>query len=137
MTSGSPLDRVSLWETAGAWLLAFLWVLPLLYAFWSAFHPPEYATRFDLLAPLSLENFRTAWSQAPGSVRAPRSPGCVRTTTVEAQAALRAPVAARAHAARPVTATASSSTRAARAEGSWVRARSSAWRSQTCALRAW
>jgi len=63
--SDSPLDRVSPWETAGAWLLAFLWVLPLLYAFWSAFHPPEYATRFDLLAPLSLENFRTAWSQAP------------------------------------------------------------------------
>ena len=65
MISDSPLDRVSPWETAGAWLLAFLWVLPLLYAFWSAFHPPEYATRFDLFAPLSLENFRTAWSQAP------------------------------------------------------------------------
>ncbi len=65
MISDSPLDRVSHWETAGAWLLAFLWVLPLLYAFWSAFHPPEYATRFDLFAPLSLENFRTAWSQAP------------------------------------------------------------------------
>jgi sn-glycerol 3-phosphate transport system permease protein len=65
VTEDSPLDRVSLWETAGAWLLAFLWVLPLLYAFWSAFHPPEYATRFELLAPLSLENFQTAWSQAP------------------------------------------------------------------------
>jgi len=52
-------------ETAAAWMLAFLWMLPLIYAFWSAFHPPEYATKFELFAPLSLENFREAWSQAP------------------------------------------------------------------------
>ena len=38
-------------ETAGAWLLGLLWVLPLVYAFWTAFHPPEYSARFDLLAP--------------------------------------------------------------------------------------
>lgn len=52
-------------EIGGAWLLAILWVLPLLYAFWSAFHPAEYATRFALFAPLTLENFSEAWSQAP------------------------------------------------------------------------
>lgn len=52
-------------EVTAAWLLAILWVLPLLYAFWSAFHPPEYATRFELFAPLSLENFRVAWDQSP------------------------------------------------------------------------
>ena len=52
-------------ETGAAWLLAFLWLLPLIYAFWSAFHPSEYATRFSLLAPVTLDNFRTAWSQAP------------------------------------------------------------------------
>ena len=52
-------------ETGAAWLLALLWLLPLIYAFWSAFHPSEYATRFDLLAPLTLDNFREAWSQAP------------------------------------------------------------------------
>jgi sn-glycerol 3-phosphate transport system permease protein len=46
-------------------MLAFIWILPLIYAFWSAFHPPEYATTFELFAPLSLENFRVAWSQAP------------------------------------------------------------------------
>ena len=34
-----------------------LWVLPLAYAFWTAFHPPEYATKFAILAPLTLENF--------------------------------------------------------------------------------
>ncbi|MEM7222020.1 MAG: carbohydrate ABC transporter permease [Pseudomonadota bacterium] len=52
-------------EVAGAWLLAFLWLLPLLYALWAAFHPPAYATRFELFAPLTLENFREVWVQAP------------------------------------------------------------------------
>ena len=54
-------------ETAAAWLLAILWILPLAYAFWTAFHPPEYATRFELLAPLTLDNFRRAWDAAPFS----------------------------------------------------------------------
>jgi len=52
-------------ETTGAWLLAVLWILPLAYAVWTAFHPAEYATRFDPMAPLTLENFRNAWSAAP------------------------------------------------------------------------
>jgi len=52
-------------ETAGAWLLALLWILPLAYAVWAAFHPPEFATRFTPLAPLTLENFRKAWNAAP------------------------------------------------------------------------
>jgi sn-glycerol 3-phosphate transport system permease protein len=54
-------------ETTGAWLLAVLWVTPLLYAFWTAFHPSEYATRFHPLAPLTLQNFRNAWDAAPFS----------------------------------------------------------------------
>ncbi len=52
-------------ETVGAWALALLWILPLLYAFWSAFHPREYAITFELFAPLTLDNFKTAWNQAP------------------------------------------------------------------------
>jgi sn-glycerol 3-phosphate transport system permease protein len=52
-------------ETAAAWLLAALWLAPLLYAFWAALHPVEYATRFQLLAPLTLDNFGRAWSYAP------------------------------------------------------------------------
>ena len=52
-------------ETAAAWLLGVLWILPLLYAFWTAFHPPEFSTRFVLWAPLTLENFRRAWEAAP------------------------------------------------------------------------
>ena len=52
-------------ETLGAWTLALLWVAPLLYAFWSAFHPAEFSTRFDLSAPLTLANFAEAWAVAP------------------------------------------------------------------------
>jgi sn-glycerol 3-phosphate transport system permease protein len=52
-------------ETVGAWLLGGLWILPLAYAFWSAFHPAEYSTRLVLFAPLTLKNFVTAWNAAP------------------------------------------------------------------------
>jgi len=52
-------------ETAGAWLLGALWVLPLVYAFWTAFHPGEFSTRFVLAAPLTLDNFVRAWQAAP------------------------------------------------------------------------
>jgi sn-glycerol 3-phosphate transport system permease protein len=52
-------------ETLAAWLLGFLWILPLIYAFWTAFHPPEFSTRFYLLAPLTLDNFARAWDAAP------------------------------------------------------------------------
>ena len=44
-------------ESLGAILLAVLWVLPLAYAVWAAIHPPEFTTRFSLLAPLTVENF--------------------------------------------------------------------------------
>ena len=52
-------------ETMGAWLLGLLWILPLVYAFWTAFHSSEYSTRFVLAAPLTLDNFATAWNAAP------------------------------------------------------------------------
>ena len=52
-------------EKAGAWLLAILWIAPLLYAAWAAFHPPAYATHFDPAAPLTLLNFEKAWGYAP------------------------------------------------------------------------
>ena len=52
-------------EKFAAWLLALLWISPLLYAFWAAFHPAVYATRFELFASLTLDNFREAWDQAP------------------------------------------------------------------------
>ena len=52
-------------DTIAAWLLAILWVLPLLYAVWTAFHPPEFSAKFTLLAPLTLANFERAWQAAP------------------------------------------------------------------------
>jgi sn-glycerol 3-phosphate transport system permease protein len=52
-------------ETAAAWLLGFLWVLPLLYAFWTAFHPAEFSAHLSLTAPLTLDNFVKAWHAAP------------------------------------------------------------------------
>ncbi|MCB1858565.1 MAG: carbohydrate ABC transporter permease [Gammaproteobacteria bacterium] len=52
-------------ETFAAWFIAILWISPLLYAFWAAFHANEYAIHFELLAPLTLDNFREALSQAP------------------------------------------------------------------------
>ena len=52
-------------ETAAAWVLALLWIAPLVYAFWTAFHAPEFSTRFALSAPLTLANFVNAWNAAP------------------------------------------------------------------------
>jgi sn-glycerol 3-phosphate transport system permease protein len=52
-------------ETLAAWMLGLLWVLPLLYAIWTAFHPAEFSTRFVPTAPLTLENFVKAWHAAP------------------------------------------------------------------------
>jgi len=54
-------------ETVGAWMLGLLWLLPLLYAVWTAIHPAAYATRFDLFAPLTWNNFAAAWQAAPFS----------------------------------------------------------------------
>lgn len=58
-------DRSPPLETGAAWLLALLWLSPLLYAFWAAFHLPEMATHFRLFAPLTLQNFAKAWTYAP------------------------------------------------------------------------
>jgi sn-glycerol 3-phosphate transport system permease protein len=57
--------HAGLLETIAAWLLALLWVAPLLWAAWAALHPSEYATRFVPLAPLTLDNFAAAWNAAP------------------------------------------------------------------------
>src|SRR5258706_11311079 len=52
-------------EKIAAWLLAILWIAPLLYACWAAFHPAAYATHFEVAAPLTLANFEKAWGYAP------------------------------------------------------------------------
>ena len=60
-----PFDFDRSLNTFAAWCLALLWLLPLLYAVWTAFHPSEYETRFSLFAPLMLQNFVQAWNEAP------------------------------------------------------------------------
>lgn len=52
-------------ETVAAWLLGVIWISPLAYAAWSAFHPQAFAAHFSLFAPLTLDNFARAWSAAP------------------------------------------------------------------------
>lgn len=52
-------------EPAMAILLALLWISPLVFALWAAFHDVSDAVNFRLSAPLTLDNFRTAWEGAP------------------------------------------------------------------------
>ncbi|CCN69688.1 carbohydrate ABC transporter permease [Vibrio nigripulchritudo] len=48
-----------------SWLLGLLWVLPLLYMVWAAFHSGSDAISFDLSSPWRLDNFFEAWTMAP------------------------------------------------------------------------
>ena len=52
-------------ETLGSWCLGLLWLLPLVYAVWTAIHPAAYEVKFDLSAPLTFANFVSAWNAAP------------------------------------------------------------------------
>ncbi|GAA1136094.1 carbohydrate ABC transporter permease [Ornithinicoccus hortensis] len=52
-------------ETAGAWLLGILWLIPLVFAVWASVHHRDAATSFDLTAPLTFDNFASVWSGAP------------------------------------------------------------------------
>lgn len=63
--ANTALSIMRLSNIAAAWILGFLWVLPLLYMFWAAFHTGSDAIYFDLSAPWSLDNFRRAWEMAP------------------------------------------------------------------------
>lgn len=65
MSASAFQQKSSVVDTIAAWLLAILWVLPLLYAVWTAFHPAEFSAKFALSAPLTLENFERAWTAAP------------------------------------------------------------------------
>lgn len=52
-------------DTAGAWLLAVIWVAPLVFAFWAAFHSTSDAVNFNVASTWTLENYRVAWAGAP------------------------------------------------------------------------
>jgi sn-glycerol 3-phosphate transport system permease protein len=52
-------------DTFGAHLLAIIWIAPLLFAVWAAFHSTSDAVNFRLMSSWTLDNFRTAWDGAP------------------------------------------------------------------------
>lgn len=51
-------------DTIGAWLLALLWVAPLLFAIWASLRPSGAALGFGD-AGFTLDNYRDAWNAAP------------------------------------------------------------------------
>ena len=64
-------------ETAAAWLLGILWILPLAYAVWTAFHPAEFSARFVLTAYYASPEALTpapAPGPAPAGQPAPAAP---------------------------------------------------------------
>ena len=56
-------NRLLAWSVAA--VLAFLWGVPFLYSVWTAFHPEKYSVKFQWDAPLTFQNFVTAWQAAP------------------------------------------------------------------------
>ena len=64
-TPYAPTGASQALEATGAILLALLWILPLLFAIWAAFHEIESTTHFTPSASWTLENFRRAWEAAP------------------------------------------------------------------------
>ncbi|MFW2589862.1 carbohydrate ABC transporter permease [Sagittula sp. SSi028] len=52
-------------ESLLALALAVIWIAPLLVAVWAAVHNVSDAIQFRADAPLTLDNFRTAWAGAP------------------------------------------------------------------------
>jgi sn-glycerol 3-phosphate transport system permease protein len=52
-------------DTVAGWTLALIWIAPLVFAVWAAFHSTSDAVNFNLAGAWTLENFRTAWAGAP------------------------------------------------------------------------
>ena len=65
--TGLRLPRLGLpsLDALGAWTLALIWIAPLVFAAWAAFHSPRDALAFDITAPWTLDNFAAAWVAAP------------------------------------------------------------------------
>ena len=64
-TSRRPVRIENLLDTAGAWLLALIWIAPLLFAIWASLTPSGQALNFSGGVELTLENYRRAWNAAP------------------------------------------------------------------------
>ena len=64
-TSRRPVRIENLLDTAGAWLLALIWIASLLFAIWASLTPSGQALNFSGGVELTLENYRRAWNAAP------------------------------------------------------------------------
>lgn len=64
MKRDDSLFRTGL-TSLGMWVLALLWVSPLLFAGWAAFHSAQDASSFSLSRPWTLDNFRHVLDMAP------------------------------------------------------------------------
>ncbi|MEX2519482.1 MAG: carbohydrate ABC transporter permease [Paracoccaceae bacterium] len=60
-----PFSPWRVLDAVGAWVLAVVWIAPLVFAFWAAFHTTSDAVNFNLGSAWTLDNFRTAWNGAP------------------------------------------------------------------------
>jgi sn-glycerol 3-phosphate transport system permease protein len=52
-------------DSFGAILLACIWIAPLVFAFWAAFHSTSDAINFRIASSWTLDNFRVVWEGAP------------------------------------------------------------------------
>lgn len=60
---GLRLD--GLLDAAGAWLLALIWIAPLLFAVWASLMPSGHALDFSGSVMPTLDNYQNAWNAAP------------------------------------------------------------------------
>lgn len=63
-----PIRWSAALDAAGAFLLAALWIAPLVFAAWASLRAPGEALDFSLSAPFTLDNYRAAWAAAPWPV---------------------------------------------------------------------
>lgn len=69
VTSISPKRRLpdldKVFDAVGAWVLAIVWISPLLFATWAALQPSGTALGMDFSNPLTFENFVYVWNAVP------------------------------------------------------------------------
>ncbi|GGF51475.1 ABC transporter permease [Azorhizobium oxalatiphilum] len=75
-------DAGKLLDTAGAWLLALIWVAPLIFALWASLRPAGMALDFSQVSSLTLENYRAAWLAAPWLTYGANTLGLVTFTLI-------------------------------------------------------
>ncbi|MGU3494831.1 carbohydrate ABC transporter permease [Xanthobacteraceae bacterium A53D] len=64
MAPARPIRWTAILDTVGAWLLALIWIAPLLFAVWASLRPSGQALDFST-ASLTLDHYKAAWASAP------------------------------------------------------------------------